>query len=36
LGDYTVGGGDHVHFQLNNAKDPQYKGLEGAVLPEGS
>ena len=31
LGDYTGDGGDHVHVQLNNSKDPRYKGLEGAI-----
>lgn len=31
LSDYTNDGGDHVHIQLNNAKDPDYKGLEGAL-----
>lgn len=36
LGDYTEGGGDHTHIQLNNAKHEQYKGLEGAVSVGGS
>ncbi len=36
LGDYTTGGGDHVHFQLNNAKDSRYKGLKGAIAVGGS
>ncbi len=31
LGDYTKGGGDHTHIQLNNARSPEYKGLEGAI-----
>ena len=31
LGDYTGDGGDHVHLQLNDARDPRYKGLEGAI-----
>jgi len=31
LRDYTGDGGDHVHIQLNNSKDPRYKGLEGAI-----
>lgn len=31
LGDYTEGGGDHVHIQLNDSTDPQYKGLDGAL-----
>lgn len=37
LADYMnpkQGKGDHVHIQLNNTKDPTYKGLEGAI--EGS
>lgn len=34
LGDYSKGGGDHVHFQLNNSADPRYKGLEGAISVE--
>lgn len=36
LRDYVVGGGgDHVHIQLNNANDPTYKGLQGAIELEG-
>jgi len=31
LRDYTDDGGDHAHLQLNSAKDPRYKGLEGAI-----
>lgn len=31
LRDYTGDGGDHVHIQLNNSRDPRYKGLEGAI-----
>jgi len=31
LRDYTGDGGDHTHIQVNNAKDPRYKGLEGAI-----
>lgn len=31
LGDYTKNGGDHVHIQLNNARDPRYKGLKDAI-----
>lgn len=31
LADYSQGGGDHVHFQLNNANDSAYKGLDGAI-----
>jgi hypothetical protein len=31
LREYTGDGGDHTHMQLNNAKDPRYKGLEGAI-----
>lgn len=34
LGSYTKGGGDHVHLQVNDADDPKYEGLEGAVEPE--
>ncbi|MDZ4169321.1 MAG: M23 family metallopeptidase [Coriobacteriia bacterium] len=33
LADYTKDGGDHVHVQLNNARHPDYKGLEGALAP---
>lgn len=36
LGDYTKDGGDHVHVQVNDANDPQYKGLEGAIGTDGS
>lgn len=36
LGDYTEGGGDHAHMQLNNSNDPDYKGLDGAVSVGGS
>ncbi len=28
LGSYTAGPGDHTHLQLNNLKNPSYKGLE--------
>ncbi len=31
LRDYTDDGGDHTHLQINNASDPRYKGLEGAI-----
>lgn len=31
LGDYTRGGGDHTHIQLNDATHPDYKGLKGAI-----
>ena len=31
LGEYTGDGGDHTHIQLNNAKDPRYKGLDRAI-----
>lgn len=31
LSEYTGDGGDHTHIQLNNARDPKYKGLEGAI-----
>jgi murein DD-endopeptidase MepM/ murein hydrolase activator NlpD len=35
LADYVKGGGgDHVHVQVNNARDPLYKGLVGAIEPE--
>lgn len=33
LASYTKGGGDHVHLQINDATDPTYKGLEGAIEP---
>lgn len=33
LADYTKGGGDHVHMAVNNANDPKYKGLQGAIDP---
>lgn len=36
LGDYTLGGGDHTHIQLNNSADARYKGLEGAITVDGS
>lgn len=36
LGDYATGSGDHVHVQFNNALDPRYKGLEGALAADGS
>jgi len=31
LADYTVGGGDHVHIQVNNVYFKGYKGLVGAI-----
>lgn len=31
LADYVTEGGNHVHFQLNDATDPDYKGLRGAA-----
>lgn len=31
LRSYTRDPGNHVHMQLNNAKDPDYKGLEEAI-----
>jgi len=32
LRDYVKGGGgDHVHVQINDATDPAYKGLQGAI-----
>ena len=34
LAQYTKGGGDHVHLQVNNSDYPGYKGLVGAVEPE--
>jgi hypothetical protein len=34
LASYTKGGGDHVHVQINDATDPEYKGLEGAINPD--
>jgi murein DD-endopeptidase MepM/ murein hydrolase activator NlpD len=33
LSSYTKGGGNHVHLQVNDATDPKYKGLEGAIDP---
>lgn len=36
LGHYTKGGGDHTHVQVNDATDPDYKGLEGAISVDGS
>lgn len=33
LGDYTRGGGDHTHMQLNDIRNPNYEGLKGAVQP---
>jgi murein DD-endopeptidase MepM/ murein hydrolase activator NlpD len=36
LSDYTKGGGDHVHIQVNNAEYPGYKGLIGAIEPESA
>jgi hypothetical protein len=34
LGSYTKGGGNHVHMQVNDATDPKYKGLKGAIDPD--
>jgi murein DD-endopeptidase MepM/ murein hydrolase activator NlpD len=31
LANYTRGGGDHVHINLNNSNYPGYKGLIGAI-----
>ncbi|MGV8083478.1 MAG: M23 family metallopeptidase [Coriobacteriia bacterium] len=31
LADYSPGSGDHVHVQLNDAHNANYKGLEGAI-----
>lgn len=36
LGEYTRGGGDHTHIQLNDVTHPDYKGLEGAIAVGGS
>lgn len=36
LGHYTRDGGDHTHLQLNDATDPDYKGLDGAIEVGGS
>lgn len=36
LGNYTRGGGDHTHVQLNDISHPDYKGLEGAIAVDGS
>jgi len=33
LASYTKDGGNHVHLQINDATDPKYKGLEGAISP---
>lgn len=33
LASYTRNGGDHVHIQVNDATDADYKGLQGAVAP---
>ena len=33
LASYTKDGGNHVHLQVNDATDPKYKGLEGAITP---
>jgi hypothetical protein len=33
---YVKDEGNHVHLQLNNARDPEYKGLEGAISASGS
>jgi hypothetical protein len=30
---YTKGGGDHTHLQINDATDPEYEGLKGAISP---
>ena len=35
LASYTKDGGNHMHLQLNDATDPTYKGLEGAINPDG-
>ncbi|MCL2503335.1 MAG: M23 family metallopeptidase [Coriobacteriia bacterium] len=31
IGDYMTGEGNHTHMQVNNPKNPEYKGLEGAL-----
>ncbi len=36
LSSYTKGGGNHVHLQVNDATDPKYKGLEGAIDPDAA
>ncbi len=36
LKEFTRNGGYHTHMQLNNADDPQYKGLKGAISVDGS
>jgi hypothetical protein len=33
LASYTKDGGNHVHVQVNDARDPKYKGLKGAIAP---
>lgn len=33
---YTKNGGHHTHIQVNNASDPNYKGLKGAITVDGS
>jgi len=33
LASYTKNGGNHVHVQVNDAADPSYKGLQGAIDP---
>ncbi len=36
LASYTKGGGNHVHVQVNDATDPTYKGLKGAITPQAA
>lgn len=36
LGRYTPSSGDHIHLQLNDVNDPEYKGLKGAIDVSGS
>jgi hypothetical protein len=33
---FTRNGGYHVHLQLNDARDPEYKGLDGAIDPSAA
>ena len=33
LAEYSRGPGDHVHMEVNDATDPTYKGLQGAIDP---
>lgn len=31
LRSYTTNGGNHIHLQLNDKRNPEYKGLKGAI-----